>query len=220
MEDNENGKGIGRDWEDNPKETDADDYGLPHVIYDPLDKDPNSIDNELNDHHDLNKGRYYEYEEKRGFHPLLFFLILFIIGGIAFGVYWFQFRDAGGKTIVTHDNYQLPTPVRPEIIDQPMIMEEIIPPPDPVSATGEMQLVSSRSGSYYVVVGSFIDDDLAMDYSNLLNSQGMNTYMIEPVNNNKFYRLAVGTFSSWGEAADNLDGLKDSFGHEIWVLKY
>jgi hypothetical protein len=216
MDDKENLEGFEKDWKTNQTHDDSD-YGLPHIAYDPLEKDDLEYDRDFigqNLNRDL-------YEERRRSPVLLIFMILFLVAGIVFGVYWFQFRDTGQGVVATPDSYQLPTPVRPDVVHEPVITEQfVVQESEPVSSMGVTLVVSSLSSSYYVVIGSFIDSDLAMDYSKQLNSQGMNTYLIEPVNNNKFYRLAVGNFGTWGEAADNLEGLKNNFGQDIWVLKY
>jgi hypothetical protein len=218
MDDKENKEGFDQDWKANQAEGDSDDYGLPHIAYDPLEKEDDDYQGFM-DNTGHESERYYDYEKRRGSPVLVVFLILFILGGIVFGVYWFQFRNTGSGTVVAPETYQLPTPVRPEIIEEPVIYEQFSVP-EPVQSTGEFQVVSSPSSSYYIVVGSFIDDDLAMDHSKLLNSQGINTYLIEPINNNKFYRLAIGNFGTWGEAVENLDELKFNFGQDIWVLKF
>ena len=209
MEENEN-KDTEQNWNSNE---DTDNYGLPNVPYDPIEKDE-----PIYDHREEPRERYYEYEEKKGSQVLVVLIILLLLGGIGFGVYWFMFRDAQEEVIVQENSFELPTP-EPQVIEEP-IVEYVEPEPEVVKTTGEFQAVGMSTGSYYVVVGSFIDDDLARDQSNRINKDGMDTYLIEPYNNNKFYRLAVGNFSSWNDAADKMEDLKSTFGHEIWVLKY
>ncbi len=211
MEENEN-KDREQNW-DNTSHEDTDNYGLPNVPYDPIERDE-----PIYEHREEPRERYYEYEEKKGSQVLVVLIILLLLGGIGFGVYWFMFRDAPEEVIVQENSFNLPTP-EPQVIEEP-IVEYVEPEPEVIKTTGALQTVGMSSGSYYVVVGSFIDDDLARDQSNRINRDGMDTYLIEPYNNNKFYRLAVGNFSSWNDAADKMEDLKSNFGHDIWVLKY
>ncbi|MEX0882327.1 MAG: SPOR domain-containing protein, partial [Cyclobacteriaceae bacterium] len=81
---------------------------------------------------------------------------------------------------------------------------------------------TSRSDSprYFVVVGSFIDSDLAKDYSDRLNERENSTFLIHPYGNGHFYRLSVGYFENWDSAVKEMESLRSSFEENLWVLKY
>jgi hypothetical protein len=87
-------------------------------------------------------------------------------------------------------------------------------------AQGTIETLSGRTGRYYVVVSSDIDDDLIMDYAKKLSANGTSTQIIPPYGKTKFSRLAVGNFDSFAEAQTSADGLKATYGDGIWVIKY
>lgn len=86
--------------------------------------------------------------------------------------------------------------------------------------TGEMTTISSRTGRYYVVVGSFVDDDLAKDLADKLGVEGLNTSLIPPWGDGRYYRLAIADLGSFDEAQARADELKSTYGDGLWVLKY
>ncbi|MDN5203070.1 SPOR domain-containing protein [Fulvivirgaceae bacterium BMA10] len=88
------------------------------------------------------------------------------------------------------------------------------------SGVGQITELTGRTGRTYVIVGSFLDVDLAKDYGNKLAKEGLNTTIIPPYNKRKFYRLAIADYGSISEAVSELDGLRATYGNQIWVLKY
>jgi cell division septation protein DedD len=85
---------------------------------------------------------------------------------------------------------------------------------------GTVTVLSEKTGRSYVVIGSFFDGDLAMDEGNKLASEGVSTFILEPVGDVKFYRLAVADFDSYGEANSSIDQYRSTYGEEIWALRY
>ncbi|MGK7393658.1 MAG: SPOR domain-containing protein [Candidatus Cyclobacteriaceae bacterium M3_2C_046] len=222
--------GWDSDYNRNKEENDADDFGLPDVSYDPMEKDQ-SEDDFKNENENYKEERYFSnpsYNENKGGSKagaIIAFLLVFL--GVLFAVYWFLFRDT------TEPVESTTTEVVQEPVEQPVIQEpepqvqNTEPVEEPVEETtpatpetGEMTTISSPTGRYYIVVGSFIDDDLAMDLGNQLAAKGMNSYLIEPSGDNKFYRLGLGNFDSWNQALNRLEDLKTTFDNEIWVLKF
>lgn len=90
----------------------------------------------------------------------------------------------------------------------------------PVKKKGVVEKVSTRTGRFYVVVSSSIDDDLAMDYANKLAKEGNSVKVIEhDTNEHLFYRVTLGDYNSQEQAEATL-GSFSSYGEGIWVLKY
>ncbi len=85
---------------------------------------------------------------------------------------------------------------------------------------GEINILTEASGRYYVVIGSFIDDDLAMDYAKKLAVDGVTSVILSPPGSTKFYRVALSDYGSWTEAQETANGLKSNYSDELWVLKY
>lgn len=80
--------------------------------------------------------------------------------------------------------------------------------------------VSAPQSLYYVVLASYIDVDLAMDYAEQLAKQGAHVKLIEPQKGQHFFRVAIEQGATFQEASEKAKELKSSYGTQIWVLKY
>lgn len=85
---------------------------------------------------------------------------------------------------------------------------------------GEITTISSSAGRYYIVVASFIDDDMAKDHANDLAAQGASVKIVEPFNARKYYRVSVADYGSRQDAINAIEQLKPQYGDDIWGLKY
>lgn len=88
------------------------------------------------------------------------------------------------------------------------------------STTGTIETISSRTGRYYVVIASGIDEDLAMDHAKKLSNNGISATIIEPFGNSKFHRIAIENRDTWAAAQSEANKLKSEYGDEVWVIKY
>lgn len=87
-------------------------------------------------------------------------------------------------------------------------------------AVGTVETLTGKTGRYYVVVASDIDDDLAMDYAKKLSVAGNSIKIIPPFGKSQFFRLAVGDYDTFADAQAKADEAKANFGNNVWVLKY
>ena len=85
---------------------------------------------------------------------------------------------------------------------------------------GTITSIKASRGYYYVVVGSFIDDDLAADYANRLAQQGVDVMLIAPPQGQYYFRVAIEQKDRFYDAYKKLKALKATYGADIWVLKY
>jgi hypothetical protein len=91
-----------------------------------------------------------------------------------------------------------------------------------IPKVGTLEVLSQRTGQYYVVVASAIDDDLLTDFANRLVSEGKSVKLIPPFGRKgKFYRLAVDSKETYEDAQALADGMKGGdFGDQLWVVRY
>ena len=91
-----------------------------------------------------------------------------------------------------------------------------------IPKTGTIEMLSSRTGQYHVVVASDIDDDLLMDYANNLIKTGKNVRIIPPFGKKgRYYRLAIESKDNYADAQASADGMKGGeFGDQLWVVRY
>jgi cytoskeletal protein RodZ len=88
-------------------------------------------------------------------------------------------------------------------------------------AIGMIETLTERSGRYYVVVASAIDDDLIMDYAKKLSKKGVNSKIIPPFGKTKFSRIAIDVADTYADAQANADSKKGGdYGDAVWVVKY
>ena len=86
---------------------------------------------------------------------------------------------------------------------------------------GTIEALSERTGRYYVVVASAIDDDLIRDHAAKLSKAGVTCWIIPPFGKTKFSRLAVDYKDNYTDAQATADGMKGGdYGNDIWVVKY
>jgi len=83
-----------------------------------------------------------------------------------------------------------------------------------------VQILSERSGRYYVVLESFIDADFAKDFGNKIAQEGTPSFLIPPYSKKKMQRVAIGGYESLDEAQSALNELPEEFGSGKWILKY
>ena len=94
------------------------------------------------------------------------------------------------------------------------------PPTTAKPEKGTITKINTPQGRYYVIVGSFIDDDLASDYANQLANQGVEVMLIAPPQGKHFFHVAVDQEDSAYDANEKAAALKATYGQDIWVMKY
>ncbi len=85
---------------------------------------------------------------------------------------------------------------------------------------GMVETLSERTGRYYVVVASAIDDDLLMDNAQKLSKNGVHVRIIPPFGKVQFFRLTVEDGDTYADAQSKADNLKGEYGDGVWVIKY
>ena len=115
-----------------------------------------------------------------------------------------------------------------EIIPEPVI-EEVIEPKiktDPSElesapkAIGVISKISQPLDKYYLIVASFLDNDLAFDYAQKLILSGSNVIVILDSHVRYFTRVALLEYETFDKANVGLDKHKDEFDEQLWILKY
>ncbi|MEM7055865.1 MAG: SPOR domain-containing protein [Bacteroidota bacterium] len=85
---------------------------------------------------------------------------------------------------------------------------------------GYITKVSAPHGLYYVIVASYIDADLAMDYAKQLAKQGAHIELIEPQKGKHFFRVAIEQGTTFQEASEKAEKLQSSCGVQTWIIKH
>ena len=94
------------------------------------------------------------------------------------------------------------------------------PKPGSNAPAGEIVEIQSKTGRSYIIIGSFIDQDLANDYAKELSASGKGVKVIFPYGKSKRYRVSVIDFDSYADAMAQIGTYKTTYGEDIWTLKY
>ena len=149
-------------------------------------------------------------------------IVITIIAAV-FYIFYDGMGALGGEGHVAES--ETPVEQTPEPEPEP-IQEEPEPEPEPVvesptpAPAGEITQLEAQTGKSYVVIGSFVDDDLAMDWARKLAADGESPIIIPPFGNYIFFRVAIAEFDSFDAANNNLGNYSDKFGTNIWALRY
>ncbi|EPR65419.1 SPOR domain-containing protein [Cyclobacterium qasimii] len=152
----------------------------------------------------------------------VFLIILLFIIGLGFGLYYFGIFDqlnqgtSPEKEKAELSTEQVPSSAAPEeeaVIEEPVVEEEKLPVLSEINS-------QESAPRYFLVVASFIDDDLARDYSNRLNKKGENTFLIHPYGKIHYYRLAIGQYENVDLALEAMEEVQEDYKENLWVLKY
>lgn len=204
---------------------DADnEYGLPEVEFSPIEREPSHEPEETVAHNQVNHNRYQqedEPEQKSSSLPIILILVgIIALTGIF--VYFFAFDNDSPREQVTQRTEPAAPVTYAEEEEEDAYVEADwnTPAPETPAAEGSVTNISQRTGRYYVIVGSFIDGDLASDYANRLAKDGQQAKIIEPSGTQKFYRLSVNDAESINDLQTNMDNMKAKYGENIWIVKY
>jgi SPOR domain len=85
---------------------------------------------------------------------------------------------------------------------------------------GTITTINTPRGCYYVIVGSFIDDDLASDYAHRLAQKGIKVTLLAPLQGQHYFRVAIKQEATFRQACKQAEALKAVYGTDIWVMKY
>lgn len=157
-----------------------------------------------------------EEEKDGGLNPLL---IIIVILALAAAAYFIFFNKDKEPEVVAPVEQKVEEPAVEET-PAPVVEEvQAVVEPEP-EVTAELITISEQGGRFYVVVGSFYDEDLAIDKGNDIVATGNNAYLLKPTGDFELHRVGINVGDRWSEAAKGLEELKSLYGDNIWVLKY
>ena len=140
-------------------------------------------------------------------------VVMILLAGVAIWL-WFGQSDDPEPVVETTPSMEIEEPEpEPEPIPEPE--------PEPIKTEGDITTINTRNGRYYVVVGSFVDEDLAMDYAKKLSKDGLDITILAPLEGMKGYsRVAVDSYSAYSEADARAKDLRSSFPNGTWATRY
>lgn len=155
-----------------------------------------------------------EEEKRKGTNVVLIIVLLLVTSAAIYFLFFYEPKQEPVAPI--EEKTEEPAVITPEPAPE-KVQPEPEPAPEPVV---ELTTISAPTGRYYVVIGSFYDVDLAVDKGNEIVKNGTNAFLLEPTGSFKLHRVGINASDEWSEAASTLEGLKSTYGDNIWVLKY
>lgn len=202
-------------------ESDEDEYSDPSSEYSYYDdENAGHEDEEVENQHYVHG---LDDDEPSGPSAGVIILIIVLVLAIAGAAFWFFYwKDRNEPVATPKPEPKQETVVEDTTTKEPVEEEPIIKdtPDQSTTTPGQVNVLENRTGRYYVVIASFIDDDLARDYADKLAKEGVGSTILSPNREPGFYRLAVADFASLNDAAVKSEQLKSEYGSDVWVLKY
>lgn len=157
------------------------------------------------------------FEPLRNNNNLVRFIVSFaIISIFGFGVYWFYFKKDDLSRLEQSlglekdgDSEEVKFDSSNVVIDEAFSSK---PKYEGVVHISENQNV------YYVVIGSFIDKDLAIDYANTLAKSNSTVYVINKRKLGSYTYIALECFNQEKDAKDKAKSIAGTYQHGAWVL--
>ncbi|WP_109829971.1 SPOR domain-containing protein [Reichenbachiella versicolor] len=185
----------------------------------------------------------YEYNESSGGFSKYIIIGVVVIAVAASAMLWFSKNSDDDDKKLAKTEVKKVVPKKKaeekvdEVVDKPEETTEvpnkevIVDSPEEQVSTSVVQntdldeegtiiKVSERTSQSYIIIGSFIDEDLAMDYAKTIIKKGNSVKVLQPYGKSKRYRVSIADFSSYGDAASQLESYKGQYGDQIWALKY
>ena len=196
-------------------------YGLPEAEYSPIEREHREVPIEPAAYDPSFKQKEEQPPQKNSSWPMWVALgVILLLAGVF--VFYLFLGDSGESEKVA---------TKPAEGTNTFIVEEETPLPEPDDSDweapsepevreGSVSTISSKTGKYYMIVGSFIDGDLAQDYAQKLAKNGLTAKIIEPAGTRKFYRLSVKDADGINDLTAELDSMRQKFGENVWIVKY
>lgn len=212
---------------------DTDDFGLPKSEYEPIEREGDDVPPVFDE------PTYYteetEEEEEKSYEGIIIASIIGALVIVGLVVYLFAFDGKDQVASWFGEEEETPrltsTPVtepdpEPAVVyknpePEPM-PEEVVPEtPTTMGAYTNIEAITAPTGRSYIIIGSFVDADLAQDFGERLMKDGTGIRILSPTQRAPLlHRVAVADFDSFNEALAQVGDYKLNFGESAWVLKY
>ena len=214
---------------------DSEDFGLSQSDYEPIEREEGDVPPTFEE------PTYYaeerEEESENSQEGLIIAAIIGLLVIVGLGVYLFGFggkdqiaswfsSDEEAPKLASTAPVDEPEP-EPAVVykePEPIVAEEEEFVPETISSPGSYQTIeaiTAPTGRSYIIIGSFVDEDLARDLGEELMQNGTGIRILSPTNRAPLlHRVAVADFDTFNDALTQVEDYKLNYGESAWVLKY
>lgn len=173
---------------------------------------------------------YNEMEGKSSIWPKIFAIVLVVVLAAAASWYFLKYKPEQDLLAAERTKLQLLQKQKEDSLQAVKMEEERLQAINQrrldslaaikAPATGTTTALTGKTGKYYVVIASAIDDDLLADKARKLNATGKSCFLIPPFGTTKFSRLALEEKETFDEAQKAADEMKAAGDVQPWVMRY
>lgn len=161
--------------------------------------------------------------------PLMiaFILLLLVGAGLFYMLYWRPMQEKGNDATAaetTQDEVTLDTPEgdaseEGDAVNDATPAEEEQEPETVTTKVGSVKQLTTPLNMYHVIVGSFIDEDIAQDFAEKLAKKGVEVFIIPPKKGKLFHIVSVDRAKTREEAKE-LQAMLSSTYKDSRIVKY
>ncbi|MCP3660713.1 MAG: SPOR domain-containing protein [Bacteroidetes bacterium] len=110
--------------------------------------------------------------------------------------------------------------INSEVQEENSNHKEIEEPISEKPKTGLITKIKQPQNTYFIIISSSIDEDLANDYAKKLAKKGDNVFVLYPKKDSLYHRVAISKFDTRQDANSYLKEAKKRFAGNAWIMKY
>lgn len=215
---------------------DTEDFGLHQSEYESVEREEDDVPPAFQE------PTYYSEEEEESESSKEGIIVAIIVGllvlvGVAVYLFGFGGKEQvaswfGNDTQVEQPKLDTTEKTAPETVvineyPEPAVVAEVPPAEEVVSGSGStgsyntIETIAAPTGRSYIVIGSFVDEDLARDLGEKLIQRGVGIRVLVPTSRAPLlHRVAVADYDTFNDALAEVEAYKLEYGESAWVLKY
>jgi cell division protein FtsN len=205
-------------------------YGLSEIFFKPIERNFTTMNKPSQVGKPVRQKQANTSEEgqegpKKSQAGLIIFAVLFLLlGGATTFLYFNQdnqdLASINPFVILQEQNKNTVVETPPVVVADTVAEEPIAEVTTEEQPIEREEVITSKTGRYFVVIGSFKRKDNAFKVKENFESQSQSVSIIEPYGKKKFYRVSIADFETIDEAKTKMEELKASYGKNIWILTY
>lgn len=205
---------------------DHDDFGLPEVDYSPInreDETPSAFERPTyysDDDEDDKKG--WVIAGVVGFFVLVGLVVYLLLfdGAQQIGTL-FDSEPKPRQSVFEDEETEEELKVAVEKTEEPEPEPEVVAEVNPLAPYEGITTISQPTGRSYIVIASFVDEDMARDFGNKMLNKGVGVKIIQPTGRSPLlHRVVVADYAAFRGAMAEVDRFRAEYGEKSWVLKY
>lgn len=173
----------------------------------------------------IENGNNFDLSNPENFEPIKssnilvkFAVALVLLFTLGFATYWFYFKKDNLSALEESLGLE-----KDEVSDVAVFDNSNVSEDESFSSKDKEEgiiYVNEGRGAYFVIIGSFVDKDLAVDYANLLLKSHSTVYVINKGRHKNYVYVALGSFDRKEYAKNMAKTISATYPKGVWILLY